>query len=281
MSIDIYDVRGLTSNSARTERRFKLVGTNSIAAARSALIDHLDGISELDTYNGHFFSDVNLDETGFKTFEARVLYAALNYSGGDPLSQTTFDTTGSTRKITRGLQEWRSAGAPIANNLIGINSDLTVEGIEVPVRQFDFEIRVTFTDEMTNAYQQLLAAQTGTVNNAEWNGYAKGSVLFRGCRGAQGTNGTWDLGFAFSHRPNPGTITVPGYTTTYSVGPGPDTENGQTGTTEGVEGWFAVWTYNQPHGFTFDTKKVVLPVPVGLYVTRVLEYSNYDLLNVL
>lgn len=269
MPTTITEVRGQTGDSRRTERRFIISGSSSIVTVRSDIITKLTTDDEL-IFAGKEFRDVDLDEVNVGVWEARVLYQNLENSGGegsDSTSGLSFDTMGGMRKITRGIDERRSTGAPDARKLIGINADGTVEGVEGPARAFNFEVRRTIPhDQVTSAYVSALYAGSGTINNATFDIFAAQELLFLGCRGSRTGYGPWDFSFAFSAIPNPGTITVAGLSGSITLAD--------------VKGWDAIWTWNLPRKITYNSTDIIIPVPEALYANRVFDTYDFSLLNV-
>lgn len=276
MPITITETRGISGNAISAERRFFINGTNSLVDARAALVTWLTDNSGL-TFANLPYKDCDLDEDILGAWRARVMYASPSGGGGGgggggTLDAIGFDTSGTTRKVTRGLDEKKSSGAPAASNLIGVNQDGTVEGVEAVGKVFNFSRRKSLLPaSVTTAYIGALFAATGTVNNDEWSDFLAGEVLYRGVRGQKSYAGPWELEFFFSAVPTPFADS--------ELGRVKITKSGGFIQIDNVKPWDAVWTLNRTIKVTVDTIDIAIPDPWHGYANKVYEASNFDLLN--
>jgi len=112
-----------------------------------------------------------------------------------------FSTGGGSRHITtsRGTVAYAASGtAPDYKSAIGVTKD-GVEGVDIVVPKFEWsETHPIAAADVTSAYIQILKDLTGKLNNATWNGYAAGEVLFLGAEGSKRADGDWDITFNFA-----------------------------------------------------------------------------------
>lgn len=277
MPITITEIRGISGDASSAERHFFIYGTTSLVDARAALITWLTDNAGL-TFSSLPYKDAKLDEDVIGAWRARVLYSTTSGSGGGGGGGYTdsigFDTTGATRKVTRGLDEKKSSGAPAASNLVGINEDGTVQGVEAVAKIFNWSLRkYLLPDQVTSAYIGALFAATGTVSDDDFAEFRAEETLFRGVRGSKAYGGPWEMEFFFSSAPTP--FTDGDYGKLKIV------KSGGFLTLTGVKPWDAVWTFNRTIEVTYDTIKIAIPDPAAAYANGVYTTSDFDLLNAL
>ena len=178
----------------------------------------------------------------------------------------SFDTQGGSRRVQVSEENISnniaSGTAPDFRGLVNVSPDGLAEGVEVIASAFNFQLtKILDFTEMNNAYRATLALLTGSVNNAPFEGFAAGEVLFRGVRGNQrqprNNNGEWELLYSFSARPNRTDVTIAGITIPR------------------IDGWHHVWPYNR------QTISAIRGMqPLSIHVDRVYPDGDFSLLNV-
>jgi len=143
----------------------------------------------------------------------------------DPLKRSrSFDTGGATQHITQsipsdGFPEGEDRfhddsveGSPAAPNMrgaIGVDGD-SVQGVDIVVPQLTWtETYDVPAQYVTTAYIKKVSTLTGTVNAADFRGFAAGEVLFLGASGSQQWDedkgdGPWSLSYKFVAAANQG-----------------------------------------------------------------------------
>jgi hypothetical protein len=139
----------------------------------------------------------------------------------------SFDTTGGTAHITSSLETVKGYdvsggeftpvdGGPFGQ-LINVDGDGTVRGLDVPTPKFKFTVRtVVATGSMSVTYIRTIYELTGSTNDAAVAINVFGTdiefdaeeVLFLGARGSKSTNGDWFVDFEFEAMPPFGPQTI-------------------------------------------------------------------------
>lgn len=181
----------------------------------------------------------------------------------DPLGiDWSFDTTGVTRHVTQSLRTVhrikRGGGeADDMEGAIGVAKD-GVAGCDVPAPKFDFSITRSYF-YLTIDYLKLLKTLTGKVNDAEYLGFPRGELLFKGARG-QGSTGDYPkLTFLFSASDNREDIFISDQITVPSK-----------------KGWEYLWVaYEDAVG-----TESLISRPRAAYVEEVIEYVDFAQLGI-
>lgn len=109
----------------------------------------------------------------------------------EALLRWSFDTQGGTVKVFTSQATARfPAGAPSFNSCIDVNDDGEVQGVEIVIPALKLSARkrwlrsnALYKHDTFQAYIRSLASVTGTTNNATWQGYSAGELLFLGATG--------------------------------------------------------------------------------------------------
>jgi hypothetical protein len=177
----------------------------------------------------------------------------------------TFDTAGGTQKITQSITtvaSYAPAGQspPDFEGAIGVTED-RVEGVDVPVPQFQFTETHRFADSAVDqSYKIALAGLTGRYNVAAFRGFAAGEVMFMGASGSKRGDETWSITFRFSVSPNATGLAV--------------------GSITGIDklGWDYLWVRYGDHADA--TAKALVKRPVAAYVEQVSYPGDFDGLGI-
>lgn len=165
-----------------------------------------------------------LEYLGDEAWQLQVTYSkdgAEDDQQQDPLKRSrSFDTSGATQHITQAIssptfpqgEQRFHTGSPAAPNMqgaIGVDGQ-SVNGVDIVVPQLTW----TETYDVPNLYVSTnwiksVSSLTGTVNNANFRGFAAGEVLFLGASGSQQWDsdkgdGPWNLSFKFVASANQG-----------------------------------------------------------------------------
>ncbi|MCX7805048.1 MAG: hypothetical protein N3A38_07635 [Planctomycetota bacterium] len=81
--------------------------------------------------------------------------------------------------------------------MIGVNADGKVEGVDIYVPRGSLVCRTT-RETLSAEYRATLMDLCGTVNDAEWGGWAKGEVLFLGAVARRRGSGDWRVEYHFA-----------------------------------------------------------------------------------
>lgn len=151
-------------------------------------------------WNGLPYQSYHKKHVGGGYWEATVHYGAKEpKKAGD---QTfSFDTTGGTVKLTKSLGTHRYTNTtPIENDgNINVQKDGNVEGVEITIPKFAFNLGRIIADPLPDDYVQALYDLTGKVNNAEVTldvqginlTFQPGEVLFKGATGEKRSIEDW------------------------------------------------------------------------------------------
>lgn len=180
-------------------------------------------------------------------------------------NQWTFSgtTSGATQKVTQSFASTRypSTGVSAATDYKGaINvTDNGVEGVDIVVPKLEFQISKTLASGvLTLSYVATLVSMTGTTNNATWNGFNQGELLFLGAEFSQKSEGEVTVTYKFVASPNQTGLTF--------------------GTITGVakKGHEYLW-------IEFAAKEDsgrLIRTPKGVYVERVYKESDFTSLGI-
>jgi hypothetical protein len=202
----------------------------------------------------------------------------INYEKGgaepetpDPLKRSrSFDTTGGTQHITQGRKNWLGLlenryppEAPDQKGAIGVDSN-GVNGVDVVVPQLQWQETYDVPSQYVTAeYIRTVAELTGTTNDLQFRGFARGEVLFIGCTGShewddQKGDGPWSLSYRFVASPNV------------------DDEEVGSITDIAKEGHEYLWVrYEETVG-----SSTLLKTPKHVYVNKVYKDGNFELLGI-
>lgn len=233
--------------------------------------------------------------------EVTYLPVPVEFDGDDegepPIDAYTFDTTGGTEHISTALETTSypkadgegKGGAPAVSNAINSPEDNVVHGIDITVPVFKFSI--TRKKQLNHADLRKISKVTGHINDAEFLGWPKGSVLFLGASGSP-TNtttgrlrpplsssdssgssgsapGTFDVVYHFAGR-EPKTLTATEF---------PDVTFGTEGAI--AEGWDYIWARYKSSGAHGEGEQLVSKKRIeAVYVQRVYRYANFSTLGV-
>lgn len=171
-------------------------------------------------------------------------------------------TSGGTFNITQGygVTSYAPAGqtAPNFQGAINVNEQ-GVQGVDIIVPQFEFTTTKTqAVGFVTLAYAATLARLTGKVNNAPFDDFAAGELLFLGADFSQQSAGPATLAYKWSASPNRTNLTI----------------GNITGINKG--GHEYMWVFYRPN----LSGTSLVRIPVAVYVHKVYEDGNFALLGI-
>ena len=267
---ELFDSREVTTGvNPSAELRYVVRGTIDEVAARAAIVDQTPAYYDLYGTGLLFLPRINISFE--KPVNNSTLKATVHYG---PVPQTntsvfSFNTSGGTRHITHSMETIGRYGinangqqitAPDCKRAIGVTLD-NVEGVSVTVPVYQWgETHYLPASVVTEAYKDRLFRLTGTVNDVPFRNFAAGEVLFLGASGQKRGFGDWELHFSFASSRNFTDLRI--------------------GDITGINkrGWDYLWV--RFADTVDDASKTLVKIPVGVYVERVYEYSNFDLLNI-
>ena len=156
-----------------------------------------------------------------------------------------------------------TGGASWNADHVGINYDgERVNGVTLPPRPgLEFTIpRLKPIADVDNAYIDAVSDLLLTTNDATFEGFAAGEVLFLGLTGTRQGDGDWQLYYKFGRNPNE---------TGLSVGKEPGDITGIA-----KEGWEYLWVLYRPYEDT--TRKFLATNPHSAYVAQVFYEGDFD-----
>jgi hypothetical protein len=196
--------------------------------------------------------------------EDNVWQASVSYeSEVSPTTGWSFSgqTTGGSTKVTQGLAV-TSYGTSPPNMQGAINVTANgVEGVDIVIPALEFSItKSQSAGTVSLAYVATLTNMTGTTNNASFNGFAAGELLFLGADFSQSSEGECSVTYKFVASPNQTGLTV--------------------GSISGIakKGHEYMWVLYE--AFEDATNKAVVRRPRAVYVHRVYRESNFASLQI-
>lgn len=135
--------------------------------------------------------------------------------------------------------------------------------MDISIRAYHFtETHYLPNETVTQAFKDMLHNLTGLVNNAPYKGRAVGEVVFDGAAGARRGQGDWEITRRFAASPNAIGL---------EVGQGEDKITGIM-----KKGWEYVDVKSQLAVRGEGAFKILVPVPIAVYVHQVFFYGNFD-----
>lgn len=248
----------------RDDSQAQLTPANAVAEVLSIAPNDVDGypyrnytyeeiaVDKYDVELNYSFQSTGKDTTpevpegsAQYSFETNLESVKINKSLGRIASH--FDAT-----LQPGFSQEKVNG--LFPGAINVDSEGKVNGttIQVPVTRFKYSYRVPGAN-VTLAYQILIEDLSGAVNDATYKGRAAGSVRFDGARGVVSLDGTWNLDFLFTRRPNITGVTIGGITGV------------------NADGWDHIWPYFIP---LRDDDGDITPNPAYVFVDRIYPRAN-------
>jgi len=201
-------------------------------------------------------------------WKGTVRYARASQASEPPEtgeSTFSFDTGGGSQHVTQSIStvnKYAPSGktAPDFKGAIGATHD-SVEGVDITVPVYNFSETHYIPDAaVTGGYKATLFNLTGKTNNASWNGFAAGEVLFLGAAGSKRGDDDWEITFRFAASPNKTGLSV--------------------GDITGIDkkGWQYMWVrYADAED---AAAKAIVKKPVAVYIEKVYEEGDFSGLGI-
>ena len=290
MAITVKERYGRRLDGGKAELVYLVKGTTDAGDARAAVISGSTPAPA--TYEG-----LDRDAFGIEVeeiagvaggaYEARVPYSQ---TGSTPTFKPILKagtqrfelaTGGASQHITQSIStsastaiaDYQDTGgdAPDFAKAIGVNFDGSINGVDIPLRQFRFRItRAIAEASVTQTLLENLYAVTGTTNNASFAPtiqgaqkitFAAGECVLEGVDGGPRGDGVWEFTFDFWAVPNVAALTpVTGAATVAK------------------KGSEYVWTYNVPVALA-DPPMLTHKTVAG-YVEKVIADGDFSLLGI-
>jgi hypothetical protein len=171
-------------------------------------------------------------------------------------------TSGGSFNVTQGygVTSYAAPGgtAPNFQGAINVNEQ-GVQGVDVIVPQFEFSLTKTQENGFVSlSYAATLARMTGKTNNAAFETFAAGELLFLGADFSQQSSGSATLTYKFSASPNRTGLTI--------------------GSITGIakKGHEYLWVFYRPN----LSGNFLVRIPVAVYVHKVYEDGDFSTLQI-
>lgn len=230
------------------------------------------------TWYGLPLEGYRIEPLGRNNWEVTATYAQQAEDLTDPtddMASFQFDTTGGSQRIRLA----REVMAAVTNNdlpppdyggLIGVNGD-RVEGVDVPIPQFRFQITGYLPQSMvTLTYARTVEELTGRVNDATFKGFPRGEVLFLGAKGGWKGREKAEMTFEFAVSRNTSDFKIAA-DSPWQLPPPGDPPLAKEGW------WYADVLYQDDAD---DGAKRLIKRPWCLFLHRVMEYGDFSLLGI-
>lgn len=168
-----------------------VIGADNEADARDYVVATIAG-----TQYGLLRGNIVLRDTHAPdTFQFNVEYSGTDYTVDTlPQKKVSFDTGGSTKHITLAVKFTKQKDYPLPGsdamefkNLIGVNEDGTVSGVDIPTYNLKFsETHYFLKSKISSSLLRDLKSLTGKINAKPFRGFKIGEALFTGA------SGSWD-----------------------------------------------------------------------------------------
>jgi len=262
--------RWTTGANLSVEFSYQVRGTASDVDAKNAMLGEAPSSYQYLARQSSQIEPVVMDTSNPDgcIWNGTVRYARSSQDSEPPEtgeSTFSFDTGGGTQHVTQSIStvnKYAPAGktAPDFGGAIGVTHD-SVEGVDITTPVYNFsETHYLAASVVTGAYKAALFNLTGKVNNASWNGFAAGEVLFLGASGSKRGDEDWEISFRFAASPNHDGLTV-----------GDITEIDK-------KGWEYMWVrYADAED---AAAKAIVKKPVAVYIEKVYEEGDLSGLGI-
>lgn len=277
-------------------RTFRVHGTTSLSAAEALVQAEVDGDGNFD---GKPFSNLDTAEIDRQTWDIRAVYkipALVIFEPGDEEIQLTFTTGGETATLYHPVAA-RATGYEYFEDTWeffippGINVDSTgrIQGVEVPVRSFDFTMSLYRDDaDVSVEYIRDLYLAKNTTNAEEIDidfgaggtpkvaTFYAGELLLADVSGGRVNTSRWQFVFTmrFSENRNgsDGTSEVPLSELGFDVG--------STGGSIKKDGHHYLWVYySEQQQDDGDGNIIITQKPVAAFSDKVFHDSDFSALE--
>lgn len=263
---------GVSAETSTATLSYHVRGTDDIAEANTAL---LTDVPPTFTVGGYVLNLLGLrcEARGPAFFSATARYGIARVTsggsvGGTPGTTFNFELSGGTQRITQAKDngtDYAPTGVtpPSFNGAIAVTDD-GVEGVDILAPEASFSIVKPFANNTLDAdYQAVLYNLYGKTNDAPFQGYAAGEVIFKGCsfsrRDTLATNRT-DVTFFFAVQPA--------------------VEDQTIGDITGIDkpAWHVLWVrYSETEDTAAET---VVKKPTSVHVNRVYDPGDFSELGI-
>lgn len=166
-----------TLDGGSAEIRYAVLNSDDVPAMRNAVLSVLPSTYEalrLDKLSRDW------DEEG----DYWIWTGEYNYRAPEALLRWGFSTQGGTIRLTQSKLTTRyPAAAPNFNGGIGFSNG-EMQGVDIVIPTMKLQATYRWPkNTFTTAHANILAAMTGTINSAPWQGYAAGELLYLGSTG--------------------------------------------------------------------------------------------------
>ena len=174
-----------------------------------------------------------------------------------------WSTLGGTQHITHSRATVASypSGAPDFGQAINYTPG-GIGGVDITVPVRHVSITKYFTDvQMSGSYSAIVDGLTGRVNDASFQGRAKGEVFFLGADASRRGYGDWEVQFSFAVLPNETGLSV--------------------GDITGIdkEGWQYLWVFSRWQEDDAGDPKYLIEAPVAVYIEKIFDYGDFSWLG--
>lgn len=262
-----------TLTGASQEITYVVTGDPGEIADEFAVTDYLLlALSPIE--NGlNFDSITEVDRISDIFYKAKVLYQSPDFGDSEEeesedLPITSIDTTGGTTNIDYGLSVAEKKGKPSEIIGAGLNWDgETFNGIDITTPAMKFSQRqIIPNSQFTLAFRIQVYRLTGKINNAPFQGFGEGDVLFLGATATEIIDDAtlekeWEVTYNFSAIETRTNIKIGDYVISKK------------------EGYQYLWTQFEKREDRGQFKLV--PVPIASYVVDVYEKIDFAILGIL
>ncbi len=238
MAIEVFEAHDsrattITADGSGNSRevKFFVTGTDDVDDATNAILNQLQASLQLGNASRIVIADaLQLEQIGPQSFSGSMDYEALQTGGGggggggkggSGVNKPTavgevvfsFDGSGGTHRLKEAYSQTKyGVLAPDHKNLINVNDQGEVEGVEILIPQLTLTVTQKFAGEtITLPWLRSLIFATGAVNSDSFLGFEPGEALFLGPSGQQPLHfmsdgsvkkGDRDVTFRFAISPN-------------------------------------------------------------------------------
>ncbi len=276
--------RSVNSDGSET-LRYLVRGTDNQATALAALLAELPLTwNDMSPDPSPSFDSVWVDTVNSDgAWKGEMTYRPRGIEIGS--LRISFDTTGGTMHRTASIETVSKyahddgsvpgANAPDRKGAIGVTQDGAVEGVDVPMRIFNFTVEKVWSVATLPDIDDIYAL-SGLINDTQvsfedsYTGltltFAAGELLFRGASGGS-MRGDGGIPYVYHFEASPNETDV-------KIG---------TDRITGIEkeGWHYLWVYYGQEKITVGDKTYVVLRPFHAYVEQVLKYGDFSGLELL
>lgn len=218
-TFDSRDATDSTDSSSSVDLSWFVTSDTDAEARDDLAIKAAIGATAPVAYDGLVLRSIKHERLGPRVGKVSIRYVDPEKKQEDEKQETgefrfSFDTTGGSQHVTQSKETISRTPAPggVAPDFkgaIGVGRDNQVAGVDliIPALRFSLTYKIPRAN-LTLEFARFVAQMTGRTNNATFQGFEAGELLFAGGTGEQSTAGDPELTYSFEASQNVNNLDV-------------------------------------------------------------------------